>query len=405
MRPIHISTSPNLEKDDVILAAKIIVEGARGGEAGEVENWLESYFGTGIRAISFNSGRSALWAILKALGVGKGDEVAIQGFTCVVVPNSALWLGAKPMFVDIDKKTMNMSLQDLEKKLGNKVKAVIFQDSFGSGVGIEEMAKLCKRKKIWLIEDAALSLGGDYKGKKYGSWGDAAIVSFGRDKAVSSVFGGAAITGDAILGEQIRKIQVDLSMPNKSWIRQQLWHPLITWAALQLYEWQIGKAILWGGQKLKLLSKAIYPEEKLGIRPVVFPAKYPNELAKLALHQFKKLDRFTRRRHNIAEKYFLGLKLKSGLPERDGSAYLRFPIRVKKPGMIINKARGEGWVWDRWYDRTIMPADSPEEIGYIQGSCPEAELTTTQIINLPTYPTLSDEQVEKIIEKVNLWCK
>lgn len=405
MRPIHISTSPNLEQADVALAANILLDGAKGGEVEKVEEWLENYFGAGIRVTSFNSGRSALWAILKALGVGKGDEVAILGFTCVVVPNSALWLGAKPLFIDIDKRTLNMSKKDLEKKLSSKVKAVIFQDSFGSGVGIEEITEICKRKRIPLIEDAALSLGGTYNGQKLGSFGEAAIVSFGRDKVVSSVFGGAVITKNKKLAKKIKKIQTDLPGSSKSWVRQQLMHPLITWLALQLYDWKIGKGILWVAQKSNLLSKAIYAEEKFGGRPKVFPAKYSDELAGLALHQLEKLERFNSRRREVAKRYFSELKIE-GLPHRDeGSTYLRFALRVGNPAKLIAKSRNEGWVWERWYDRPVMPATNQQKIGYIFGSCSEAEQATTQIINLPTYPTLTDSQVTQIIEKMNLWCK
>lgn len=405
MRPIHISTSPNLEWDDVKLATKVLLTGGVEGDAEKVEKWLEKYFGGGIRAITFNSGRSALWAILKAMGIEKGDKVAVLGFTCVVVPNSVLWLGAKPIFIDINPETLNMSVKDLEHKLDQGIKAVIFQDSFGMGEGIEEIVKLCKKKKVWLIEDAALSLGGGYKGKKYGSWGDAAILSFGRDKVVSSVFGGAAITSNRLLGEKIRKIQADLPTPSKTWIRQQLWHPIMTWVALQLYELRIGKIVLWGCQKLNILSRAVYREEKVGIRPMEFPAKYPNELAKLALQQLGKLSRFHRRRQEISEKYFSGLTFKTGLPVKNNTAYLRFPIRIQNPEKIVAKARNLGWVWDRWYDQNIMPADDQKEIGYISGSCPEAEMATTEIINLPTYPTLADKQVDNIIEKMNIWCK
>ncbi len=193
-KPITISLSPNTEADDVFLAVKTIIQPLlwkTGKATSDAEQWFRNYFSV-EQAVSFNSGRSALLAILKAFGIGEGDEVLVQAFTCVAVPNSVLWAGAKPVFVDIDA-TLNMDPKDAEKKITKNTKALIVQHTFGVPAQMDKIIALAKKHHLILIEDCAHALGATYKGKKVGTFGDAAFFSFGRDKVVSSVFGGMAI--------------------------------------------------------------------------------------------------------------------------------------------------------------------------------------------------------------------
>src|SRR3989344_786624 len=99
-RVISASLSPNTETEDVWLAIKTLCSPWRwrsGAQTEAVESWFKKYFNVST-AVSFNSGRSALFALLKAFDIGVGDEVLVQAFTCVAVPNSVLWAGAKPIF-------------------------------------------------------------------------------------------------------------------------------------------------------------------------------------------------------------------------------------------------------------------------------------------------------------------
>ena len=120
--------------------------------------------------------------------IGEGDEVLVQAFTCVAVPNSVLWAQATPVYADIDA-TLNIDPIDVEKKITNRTKAIIVQHTFGIPADMDALVALAKKHNILLIEDCAHSLGATYKGKKVGTFGDAAFFSFGRDKVVSSVFG------------------------------------------------------------------------------------------------------------------------------------------------------------------------------------------------------------------------
>ncbi len=229
-KPISISLSPNTEKEDVLLVLKLLFQPHRWQKklpearprATEIEEEFKKYFGVKY-AISFNGGRAGLMAILAAMEIKSRDEVLLQGFTCNSAVNPILNRGAKPVFVDIDS-TLNLNPEDLKKKITPKSKAVMIQHTFGWPAQIEEILKIAKggAPNLYLIEDCAHALGAKYQGKFCGTFGDAAFFSFGRDKIISSVFGGMVITNNEKMGERIKKFRDKLDYPSNFWIFQQL---------------------------------------------------------------------------------------------------------------------------------------------------------------------------------------
>ena len=161
---------------------------------------LDKYFKTKVYPV--NSGRSAIYTILKSVGIGQGDEVIIQAYTCNAVPNPILWTGAVPKYTDIDESTLNISIEDLEKKISIKTKAIILQHTLGRPGPIEETVKIAQKHNLLLIEDCAHSLGAEYKGKKLGTFGDLSIISFGREKVISSLAGGAILINNENFSNQ-----------------------------------------------------------------------------------------------------------------------------------------------------------------------------------------------------------
>ena len=395
---ISCSLSPNTEADDVWLALKTMLmpwTHHHGNAVDQVEQWFCRYFSVS-EAVSFNSARSALLGILKSFGIGTGDEVLVQAFTCVAVPNSVLWAGAKPVFVDIDA-TLNIDVRDAEKKITPKTKAIIVQHTFGIPANMNQLVVFAKKHGLYLIEDCSHSLGATYQGKKVGSFGDAAFFSFGRDKVVSSVWGGVAVMR-AKSKEQRAKLktyQNKLPYPSRAWIAQQLLHPIVFFLILASYNWAplsrrftIGKVLLFLLQRLHLLSFPVYPEEKRGRKPIDFPARFPNALAVLALNQLHKLDRYNETRKTVASYYMKQLRSFSGytLPkEAVGSIYLRFPVLMDDPIRMIALCKRNGVLLGDWYHHVIDPAGvSFDAVGYVRGSCPNAEAAALRILNLPT---------------------
>lgn len=398
-RIISPALSPNTESDDVREALSIIFSPnvwQKGCAIDQAELWFRERFGTDT-AVSFNSGRSALLALLRAFGIGRGDEVLIQAFTCVAVPNSILWAGAKPVFVDIDA-TYNIDFNDLQEKITKRSRAVVIQHTFGIPGNIDAILKVARKHNFRVIEDCAHALGGTYRGKRLGSLGDAAFFSFGRDKAVSSVWGGMAVINEKCkiknVKLKIRKIQNTLPFPSKQWIVQQLAHPIAFSVILPTYQSGFGKALLIAFQKARLFSVPVYPEEKQGRQPSDFPGKYPNALARLLLPQLKKLDAYTQKRREAAGYYWTVLKsrteYKVPIYSKEAS-WLRFPVLVGEPGSVIQRARKYGVYLGNWYHNVIDPeAVDYQAIGYVPGSCPRAEEAAGHIINLPTRIDLTE---------------
>ena len=408
-RPISTSLSPNTEKDDVFLAFKLIFQPWRwfsGKDSQELEEEFRKYLGVG-QAISFNSGRSALMAILDALEIKKGDEVLLQAFTCNSAVNPILERGAKPVFVDIDD-TLNLDPEDLKRKISYRARLVMVQHNFGWPAKIEKIMDIAKERNLYLVEDCAHALGARYRGKLCGTLGEVAFFSFGRDKVISSVFGGMAVTNNNKTGEKLKNFQSKLTFSPGSWIFQQLLHPvLMNWKIMPAYALHpfLGRMILGVSHKLSILSKAVYREEKKGKMSKRFPKLLPNAFSILALNQFKKLERFNRHRKEITEFYkenLAGFRMPlAESREEVEPIFMRYPILAEKEtDEILKKARERRiFLDDGWRKSPIVPPDTDiNKMQYISGSCPRAEKVAKNILNLPTHINISKKEAQIIVD-------
>ena len=420
-RPISISLSPNTEKDDISLAFKLLFRPWhwKKGEAIErLENQFEEYLGI-KHAVSFNSGRSALMAILNSLGLEKESEVLLQAFTCNATANPVIWsrlrqgfggqAGLKPVYVDCDEKTFNIDIEDLKRKIGPKSKIVMIQHTFGLPADMDEILKICYDNNLILIEDCAHSLGAEYGGKKIGTFGKAAFFSFSRDKVISSVYGGMAVTDDGELAKKLKEYQEEKGYPSRCWIFQQLLHPvLMNWLILPTYR-IFGKYLLILFQWLHILSKAVHWREKRGRKPGYFPKRLPDALAELALNQFQKLKKFNAHRKEVADFYLFALKngqfftLPPGFNDRE-NIFLRFTIKHPKAHEIIKKAWQKNLLIGDWYTTPIAPHDTKlDKMKYVSGSCPKAEKLAKETLNLPTHINISKKDAKIIVDFLKLW--
>jgi len=405
---IVIGLSPNTQKDDTIKALKTIFSPwiwKSGKDIDRVENWFKNYFHSPY-VYSTNSGRSALYLILQSFEINSGDEIIVQAFSCLAVSEVVKWVNAKPVFVDIDE-TLNLDINKLEKSITTKTKAIIVQHTFGIPAQIETIKKIAQKYKLILIEDCAHSLGSKINNQNIGSFSDASFFSFGRDKVVSSVFGGLALLNkkykNTPVFNRFNTIYNKFQIPQNFWIFQQLLHPFSCAIILPLYDIGVGKLILIILQKLSLLSWPIYKEEKKGIRPAVFPQRLPNGLASLLIHQLQKLDNLNTHRKEIAAIYFTELKNNKNVslpPKIDGSIYLRFNILVEKPYEIRNKAKKNGIILGNWYHDIIDPENTRHLVNYKQGSCPGAENAAHHSLNLPTHIKVTAKDAFKIIKYI-----
>lgn len=397
---IATALSPNTQKDDIKLAFKLLFSPKIWikGEAPEIlentfKDWLPAKY-----AFTFVSGRACLYVILSALNLQKNDEVLLQAFTCAVVPEAILWAGAKPIYVDIDSETLNISLADLEKKITPKSRVLIVQHTFGLPALLPELLAIAKKHHLFIIEDCAHSLGTKFENEKTGTFGDAAFFSFGRDKVISSVWGGMIATNNADLAAKILEFQKKAKYPKKWWLIQQLLHPLILGLIKSTYNFfYLGKIILAALKKLQVISGPVDSQN-------TSPFKMPNALALLALNQFKKLEKFNNHRRALADLYNRELKDLDFkiIPSPDKSAnhiYLRYTVLTEKADELRKKAKKENIYLGDWYSTAISPPGTDyEKIYYRPESCPVAEKIAPQTLNLPTHINISENDALRIIE-------
>lgn len=430
-------------------------------QTGEYVNKLEqavkSYIGLKY-PVSFYRGRDALHISLKSLNIGIGDEVIIQPFTCVSVPNAVVACGAKPIYADIIGSSKfkvhplstdsagrvksskffdyNINPREIEKKITHKTQAVIVQHTFGVPCNIYQIFKICRRHNLYLIEDCAHALGAEYisnfKSLKAGSLGDIAIFSFGRDKIISGVSGGMLATNNKKIYNTVKKIMLRYNVPGKNVetdnylpkematkleILRCLLYEVVFYAGKILYSFYLGKIIIWIAQKLSLAPKILTKQEKQGIvnsRPI---APLSNILAKLAYLDFLKLDQYNKKRRQIAEIYYKGLKdiKEIVLPyntnqhesehefarKDSGAVFLRFAIQVKTPQKLYYYLKKHRILVSNWYSHIIDPAGVDlSKVYYQMGVCPQAEKASQCVVNLPVHQNMSLNEAEYVVQKV-----
>ena len=164
------------------------------------EKDLESFLGNGVHIAAVSSCTAAIHLALLLLGVGKGDEVLCQSFSFCASSNPVTYCGAKPVFVDSEEDTWNISPELLEEAIksrivntGKKPKAIIVVDLYGMPAKWDEITAISKKYDIPVIEDAANALGSFYKGKPCGTFGDIATLSFNGNKIITTSGGGAIV--------------------------------------------------------------------------------------------------------------------------------------------------------------------------------------------------------------------
>ena len=161
----------------------------------EFEHKFAKYCGVN-HAIATSSGTAALFLALKGMGIGNGDEVIVPSLTFVATSNTAIHVGAKPVFAEIDKDTFNLDPESLKDKITKKTKAVIPVHLYGQSCDMDEINEIAEKHNLKVIEDSAQAMGARYKDKKTGSFGNAGSFSFHPIKNMVTGEGGMITTND-----------------------------------------------------------------------------------------------------------------------------------------------------------------------------------------------------------------
>jgi len=179
------------------------------------------YLGTKY-ALPTTSGTSALHLAVAAAGIGPGDEVIITAFTMISPVYAILYMGATPVFVDVEPDTWCMRVADIEAKITKKTKAILAVHIYGNMVDMKPLLTLAKKYKLLVIEDAAEALGSEYSGKKMGTFGDIACFSFYANKLVTTGEGGMVVTNDSYFYQRLQMLKNMAHSPKKRFMHTEI---------------------------------------------------------------------------------------------------------------------------------------------------------------------------------------
>lgn len=326
-------------------------------------------------AVVCSNGTAALHIACQAAGVGEQDEVITTPITFAASANCALYCGAKPVFADIDPNTYNISPKSVEEKIGEKTKAVVAVDFTGQAVELEELQNICQKNKLVLIEDGAHSIGTKYNGKAVGSIADMTTFSFHPVKTVTGGEGGAVLTNN-----------------------EQYYKKLLLYRA---------HGITRDPELLERESHGSWYYEQIDLG---MNYRMTDIQAALILSQLDKLSAFSKRRKEIVERYNQAfseipeLFVQQEIPESDTTRHL-YILRLKLETLTCSRREffeamaAEGICCNVHYI-PVYYHPYYEKMGYQKGLCPQAEKLYEEIMSLPLYYAMADEDVEDVIHAV-----
>ncbi|MBT3292732.1 aminotransferase class I/II-fold pyridoxal phosphate-dependent enzyme [Candidatus Peregrinibacteria bacterium] len=349
----------------------------------------------------FATGRESLLAVLKACNLQTGEEVIIQGYTCSVVPSAIHAAKGVPVYADIDKNTLNMTTESVEALINSRTKAVICQHTFGIPAPVKDLRSICNEHGILLIEDCAHIMPDENGPEEIGKYGDYVFFSFGRDKAISGVSGGAAASRNPEGSVKLESEENQANQLSSYTIFRLLFYPCIYVIAKQFYGLGIGKALLVLFRKVGALMPYVSKDEKQGhMSPMI--NKLPNACSALALKQIKQLQKINNHRRKLTEYYLNESKeLNLDYPQNitNNMPLQKFPIFIDDADLIRQQLKSKNvYLDDGWTGSAVCPRSSNlSAANYEKNSCTVAEQCAINILSLPTHPTMKIKQAKRLM--------
>ncbi len=358
------------------------------------------------QAFLFASGRGGLLALLRSLKIQPGDEVIVQAYTCVVVPNAIHAAGGKTIYADVDPETLNLDIDNVRKHITPRTRVIICQHTFGIPSDTVRLRQLCNEHHLVLIEDCAHVLPDALGPSAISHYGDFLLLAFGRDKAISGIAGGAIIS---------RREDVSRAL-NLEWMQAQhlpLWtiarlllYPCIYGIARPFYGLSIGKAFLKMMRILGLLIPILEDSEKQGQMPIVVQ-RIPNACAFLALDQWHRLREINDHRRALTRFYIEEGKKSMWLRPLPGVTpdlpLQKFPLFLDNAAKTRRALKRKNiYLDDGWTGCVICPptVDS-KNAQYRTGSDPKAEEVARSIVSLPTHPGMTRRMARRLIREID----
>jgi dTDP-4-amino-4,6-dideoxygalactose transaminase len=359
-------TRPSIDEETIAGVAEVLRSGwiTSGPQVKAFEARLSEYLG-GRPVRAFNSGTCTMEIALRIAGVGPGDEVITTPLSWVATSNVVLAVGARPVFVDIDPITRNIDLDRIEPAITPATRALLPVDLAGLPVDRDRLHAIAQRHRLRVIEDAAQALGSTWRGRLIGSFGDFVSFSFHPNKNVTAIEGGCLVLNDqreAALAEQYRLQGVVRSGFD-------------------------GMEVEIAGGKFNLTDVA----------------------ARVGLGQLAHLESFNARRRELARAYFRTLadhgagELGLGLPVADfaGTNWHMFQVVLPEEGLSIPRAEVMRLLRDAGIGSGVhYPAIHLfalyRRLGWRPGDFPHAERVGRNLLTLPLFPAMRDEDVTRV---------
>jgi UDP-2-acetamido-2-deoxy-ribo-hexuluronate aminotransferase len=347
----------NLYKDEIEEAILKVARNCNfimGEEVSQLEKSLEEFTGAKY-AVSCSNGTDALLLAMMALDIKPGDEIITTPFTFIATAETIAFLGATPVFVDIDEKTYNINPDLIEEKITSKTKAIIPVSLYGQAADMDKIQDIATKHNLKIIIDGAQSFGCTYNGKTDSNLGDISTTSFFPAKPLGCYGdGGAVFTNDENLANKMKSLR--LHGQSKRYHHQ-----------------YIGM-----GGRLDTLQAGI-----LNVK-----LKYYSK--DLALRQ------------EVASKYTESLKSKTNLilPFIDAkatSAWAQYSVRVKNRDEFQNRLKENGIPTAVHYPMPLHLQECFLYLGYKKGDFPISEIVSNEIMSLPMNPYVSDEEIKYIV--------
>lgn len=388
-RPIHElefghGSCYGKEEEDAVLAVMRAGAPSCGPAVKAFEEAFSAYCGAKY-GLAVTSGTTGLQLSMIAAGVGPGDEVITTPLSWIATANAAAVLGAKVVFADVDRHTLNIDPKQVETKITSRTKAIVPVHLYGQCSDMDALNDLARPRGITVVEDAAHAAGAEYKGKRSGSLGDIGVFSFHQQKNMVTLGeGGMLTTSDQALYERMLSYR---SLCCRTYDPKGKYLPL---------------------------DESIHPMGKkywyLDFDDYGFNYRMTDVQAAVGLVQLGKLEQLNGRRIAIAGKYSEGLKGIKGLrlPESSSDSKHVFHVYAVLLEDDFNLSK-EDFMWELYTQKKIkawshyMPihlTSAFRKAGHGPGECPIAEDLFDRYVSIPIHPRMTDEVVQYVIDSI-----
>lgn len=354
------------DQDDVDSVSTTIRSGmnwAVGANVVQFEKELAEYVGTKY-CLTFNSGTSALHTGLLAHGIGSGDEVIVPSFTFIATANAPRFVGAKPVFADIEESTLGLNPQSVLENISPKTKAIIPVHFGGCPCRIRELREIADDHNLVLIEDAAEALGSTINNTMVGSVGDSSVLSFCQNKIITTGEGGALITDSRDIFEKVKLLRSHGRLETADYFSSY---------------------------------------ENMDYITLGYNFRLSNISASLGLSQIRKIEKIISMRKVIADTYtslmqkFVPDASPQQIPDGCRHVFQLYSLRVPDRDNLMKYMSDHGIMTKIYFAPVHRTHYYERELGY-RVSLPVTDRIAGDIMSLPIYPGMPLEDVEKVVQ-------